>query len=398
MVKTGKLCILCKGSRDLCGLGYCPLKAKYRLEKTLKPRLKTEYYEPSTSIFVGHNNYPRVFVGPMQALEETGPKDAKGYFGEKYESIIQHRSSLLRSKFAHNVKRRSKFVEQQQELAMAVRPANVETYFKKKPYFDMKFSNVTQPQGPTGEIQRLRLAENVKVKPQIEKVVTDDLKANKQASLLYKKGEDVYKITTILSSGAMGQTTRKKMVPTRWSITAVDDLVGKQLIEKVRENPRLNEYWVFEGEYLANHFVILLMPGAWEFENFEAWAPGSTWGQDLMRPYFTAEHEGWTGRKGYAKQQAGGYYAARLAVLEGLDRLHRQATVVSFREVSEGYIIPLGVWIVRETARSAFDGVAAKFNTRAEALGYVKQRLRLPINQYIKRSQILRQKRLDSWF
>jgi len=398
MVATGKLCILCKGSRNLCGLGRCPLMTKYRLEESIVPKLKKEYFAPATSVFVGHNNYPNVFAGPMQALEAVGPKSARGYFGQTYENIIRHRSSLLRSKFMHNVKYKSRFVREQQELAMAVRPIDTETYFKKKPFFDIKFSNIIQPQGPTGEILRQRVAENIRIKPIIEKVVNDDLRSVEQAGILYSKGEDVYKITTILSSGALGKALAKKMVPTRWSITAVDDLVGKQLIEHVKMLPQLNEYWVFESEYLANHFVILLMPGSWEFENFEAWAPGSTWGQDLMQPYFTGEHEAFTGRKGYAKTQAGGYYAARLGVLEGLNKLHRQAGAVSFREVSEGYVIPLGVWVVRETARSAFKGVAAKFDTRAEALAYVKSRLRLPFENYIKNSKILRQRKLGDWF
>jgi hypothetical protein len=334
----------------------------------------------------------------MQALENTDPRTAQGYFGAKYEDVIAHRSSLLRSKFMHNVKYRSRFVDEQQELAMAIRPIDIETYFKRKPFFDMKFSAVTQPQGPTGEILRQRITENIRIKPIIEKTVSDDLKSVEQARILYSKGENVYKIAGILSSGALGKATQKKMVPTRWSITAVDDLVGKRLTEKVRELPLINEFWVLEGEYLANHFVILFMPGAWEFENFEAWAPGSTWGQDLMRPYFTGEHEAFTGRKGYAKTQAGGYYAARLGILEGLNKLHRQATVVSFREVSEGYVVPLGVWVVRETVRSAFKGVAAKFNTRAEALAYVKSRLRLPFESYVKNSKVLRQRRLGDWF
>jgi len=371
---------------------------KRRLEKSIVPKLKKEYFAPSTSIFVGHNNYPNVFAGPMQALEAVGPKSARGYFGQTYENIIQHRSSLLRSKYLHNVKYKSRFLRQQQELAMAVRPTDTETYFKKKPFFDIKFSSIIQPQGPTGEILRQRVAENVRVKPIIEKTVNDDLRSVEQARILYSKGEDVYKITTILSSGVLGKELAKKMVPTRWSITAVDDLVGKQLIKSVKTLPQLNEYWVLESEYLANHFVMLLIPGGWEFENFEAWAPGSTWGQDLMEPYFTGEHESWNGRKGYAKTQAGGYYAARLAILEGLNNLHRQASVVSFREVSEGYVIPLGVWVVRETARAAFRGVAAKFNTRAEALNYVKSLLRLPFDEYIKNSKILRQRKLRDWF
>lgn len=372
--------------------------ARYKLEAQITPILKKEQFAPSTSIFVGHENYPTVFVGPMQALQDLGPKDAKGYFNQKYEDIIQHRATILRSKFTHNIKVKSKFVELNQELAMAIRPIDLETYFKKKPFFDIRFSNIIQPQGPTGELITLRPTQNIQVKPAIEKIVRDDLKSNQQASLLYSSGEDVYKISTILSSGVLGKEINKKLVPTRWSISAIDDLIGKGLIKKVKDLPILNEYWVFESEYLANHFLILLRPSAWEFENFEAWAPGSTWGQDLLKPFFTEEYEPNSGRKKYAESQAGGYYATRLAILEGLLQLNRQASVVSFREVGEGYVVPLGVWIVRETARNAFKGVAAKFATQSESLAYIKSRLRLSFNNYLQMSQCLRQVFLQNFF
>jgi hypothetical protein len=144
------------------------------------------------------------------------------------------------------------------------------------------------------------------------------------------------------------------------------------------------------------------MPGNWEFENFEAWAPGSTWysgaaqqtGLEKLKPIVLEEYEPFAGRTSYADKQGGGYYASRIAVVEYLTSIKRQARVVVFREVSEGYIIPLGVWVVRQTVRSAFKNKPIVFLTKKEALKYVNSRLRLSLNEYMKQSKILQQKRL----
>jgi hypothetical protein len=71
--------------------------------------------------------------------------------------------------------------------------------------------------------------------------------------------------------------------------------------------------------------------------------------------------------------------------------------VIVFREVSEGYVIPLGVWQCLENTRNAFRRPYEKFDTKAEALKHIDSRLRLPIDRYIRKSKILRQKRLSEF-
>ena len=63
----------------------------------------------------------------------------------------------------------------------------------------------------------------------------------------------------------------------------------------------------------------------------------------------------------------------------------------------EGYTVPLGVWLVRSTAMEAFNNKPVIFDTREEALKYCNSRLRVPIQEYNKRSRILRQKRLQDF-
>jgi len=398
MVSTPNLCLRCKGGKFLCGNRPCPLIARISMAPIVRQKLSTDFVGPSYSVFVGHTDYPNVRVGPLAALEpQQAINDPTAWFGMDYNKIIELRSMLLRSSARQNVLSRSRFIEDNQALAMAKRPADVEIKFTKVPKFDMKFSDIHQPMGPSATLEKLRITENIKIARKVEYIASDDLKSTEAIGKFYASDLDVYKISTILSSGALGKERAKRLVPTRWSITAIDDIVFKKVAEKLRYLPELSEYLVFESEYLDNHFVILMMPGKWEFENFEAWAPGSSWSQGAEQTYIVEEYEGFSGRKKYADKQAGGYYAARIGIVEGLIGMKRQARIVSFREISEGYVIPLGVWVVRETVRNAFKSKPLRFLSRDLALKYIDSRLKLPIESYISQSNILSQKRLQDF-
>ncbi len=403
MVSTAHLCIYCKGGRNLCGLGKCPLLDRIKVERKMI-EIKDGFFGPSPSIFVGRSGYPNVFVGPLgnMASSDTGetgsglPDDPRNWFGRGYDEIIEKRSLVLRSKYMQSVFSKSRFVQDTKLLAMAEKPTDVEMQFKGKPVYRMSFSDVANPMGPSVSVKKVNIAENVRVAPFVEKIVSDEMKAVESAFILYRKELDVYKIATILSSGALGLKMGKKMVPTRWSITAMDDIIAKKLMSEVRTFPQLNEYRVHESEFLNNRFVVLMMPGSWEFENFEAWKPGSFWSFSLKKTEIVEEHESFRGRTTYADKQTGGYYAARLGVIEGLHAMGRQARVVSFREVYEGYVVPVGVWQVRENVRNAMKS-CKKFATLKEALDHIRGRLKIPFEEYVKKSVMLRQKRLGDF-
>jgi hypothetical protein len=389
MVSPARPCLLCKGGRNLCGNKTCPLLPRFNIAPRIKKELGTEFFGPSFSVFVGRDGYPSVGAGPLAAIENREEIDnPAGWFGKSYQDLITLRSFILRSSKKESIFSRSRFVLENQEIAMAGRPADVELSFKGVPSYTASFSDVTNPMGPSASLLKMRIAGNVHVPLKIERVVTDEMKAVESVRKLYSSGHDVHRITSIISSGALGLDANKKLVPTRWGITAIDDIIAKGLMEKIREFPQVGEFIVFEAGYLHNHFIILLMPGRWEFENFEAWAPGSTWSMGLKKTEIIEEHEPFSGRCSYADKQAGGYYAARIAVAEKLMEMGRQASVVSFREVYEGYVVPLGVWVIRETVRSACRASPVKFQTREEALKYIGARLRIPVPEYAKRSKI----------
>jgi hypothetical protein len=183
-------------------------------------------------------------------------------------------------------------------------------------------------------------------------------------------------------------------VPTEWSITAVDDILGKQLREEIRDAPWINEHRVFTHRAVGNAATVLLMPSAWMFEGLEAWNVES----GTARP--AADHEFFEGRKTYPEELAGGYHAARLPVLEYLARERRQAGAVVFLEVFRDWI-PLGVWRFREVARAALARPPLHFSSLQDGLDHLRGVLTLPLENWLARSQVIayarRQRRITEY-
>ena len=392
MVSTS--CPICSGVRPYCIHKSYPIERPKEIEAKVKEFLKKEMFGPNYSVFVGHFGYPQVNIGPMTGLEENQNMDNPAkWFGMSYQKIIELRSMLIRSKQQENIFSRNKFIQENQDLALASKPTDLELIFKKDPVYNFVLSDFLQPMGPVGSLEKMRVTENIKINRKVEYIIKDDLKAQEAVHLLYKNNQDVYKITTILSTGVLGKEENKKIVPTRWSITATDDIIGKYLIGKIKDYRPISNFQIFQSEYMDNHFTVLLMPGSWEFENFEVWAPGSNWSVPTQS-MIVEEYEPYEGRKTYADKQAGGYYATRLAVMEYLEKIKKQAKVIVFREVGEGYSMPLGVWQVRENVRNAMKQTHKSFSTEAGVLEYLKTALRIKVDDYIKKSRILKRKSL----
>ncbi|MFX0035719.1 MAG: hypothetical protein ACFE9I_08775 [Candidatus Hermodarchaeota archaeon] len=384
------ICLRCKGSRLLCGKKMCPILLKKSVMKSLVPfeldktRRDVEIFGASPpGFFVGRFNYPNVYLGPLVPFQEfeTGLNisdyhllDAPElWFGRPMVDIIRYRSSLVRSNFKINVNigkksrkntpplKTQRFLETSQELSMAARPVDTETKLQKM-NLRMMMDNHALPIGPSGMTEKIKITENTKIHPQVDYCVSDtDLKASEAVSqYLYFKGNvPESTIERIFSAGLLGDSEKRRIVPTRWSITAVDDIISKALIEEIKKFPEINDYQIFEASYLDNHFKILLFPGKFIYEMNECWAPNTLWNISLngnvhnLKPQIMTDYEFYHGRKSYASNITGAYYAARKSVCEYLYKIKKQARVLIFREVSGGYVVPLGVWVIRETVNNA---------------------------------------------
>jgi len=114
---------------------------------------------------------------------------------------------------------------------------------------------------------------------------------------LYNRGFDVYEVNTILSAGAMGQNHERKLVPTRWSITAVDDTVGKYVRGGLLNRDTIDQTEVWYNEYMGNRYWVVLTPGRWEFELVEMKAPESVW-NPVAESYYLQRQRGVRGPHG----------------------------------------------------------------------------------------------------
>jgi len=171
-------------------------------------------------------------------------------------------------------------------------------------------------------------------------------------------------------------------------------------MEKVKTIPEISEYRVHESRYLDNNLEVLMIPGRWSYEAIEAWYPGTVWNPSGRSVVMYSDWEGFEGRTTYA-EIGGCYYAARLAVCEQLIKEQRQATVIVLREAHPGYIMPVGVWQVRENVRNAMRQKPYTFKTLEEALQFIASRFQISIRQWIMRSALLKnalfQKRITDY-
>lgn len=351
---------------------------------------KAEWDGPSPpALFVGRHGYPDVRLGPLVAPVETPEDrlmmmgDTRSWFGRGIEDLVAARSVLVnghRRVGVHAARDRDpgRVLQVTRELAMADRPAATELLFTKPPGRSLspRLGDVVPPMGPGVQTRRARLGENPHVPRPVDRLVGDtDALAGDALVELVRAGVSQDHATRLLSAGLLGTEGRRKLVPTRWAITATDDQVSKALLDRVREQSVLDAVHVHEGEYNGNHFLVVLLPRPWGFEMQETWGAGSAW---AVEPVTVSDWEEHGGRSGYASRVTGAYYAARLAIAEHLVGLRKQATAVVIRHISDLYWAPLGVWLIRETIRHALGRRALVFPDFEAALKHVDRRSRVP--------------------
>lgn len=409
-VAWGKgLCVACKGGKFLCGKTRCPLLVRANFYLKTMPLIKGLDVDGASppSVFVGRIGYPYVYAGPMvpPVHEDTSLYDLPElWFGKSIDEIVGFRSLLIRGKHRVHVRRfeeSGKIMDQTRELALAVNPVDVELALTKPPRRNLVLDDEVQPFGPSAPMRDLRVGTS-RWDHQIEKAYFDtDLKAADAVRSVYEKGVLVSKIQRAFSVGAFGLKQNRRLVPTRWSITAVDSILSKDLMEKIKRFPEINEYRLYESRYLDNIFEVLMLPQAWSYEAMEAWYPGTIWNPSGRSVVLYSDWEGFEGRTTYA-DIGGCYYAARLAVCELLAKERRQATAIVLREAHPGYIMPVGVWQVRENVRNAVRQTPLKFNTLDEALARIASQFQIPLQRWITSSKLLQdalfQKRLTQYF
>ena len=79
-----------------------------------------------------------------------------------------------------------------------------------------------------------------KVSKKVDYLTSDyDVKVVDAIKELYQSKTKVDHLQKLLSIGLLGKKIRRRMVPTRWSITATDDTVSKQQLEKIKRKKKI---------------------------------------------------------------------------------------------------------------------------------------------------------------
>ena len=116
---------------------------------------------------------------------------------------------------------------------------------------------------------------------------------------------------------------------------------------------------------------------------------GSVWNPQ-GELYLAIDNEGFSGRTEYASNVTGAYYVNRLALVEYLEKIKKQASCLVMRECRPEYYAPMGVGILREASRQAFRNQPEKFENISQALESAQKRMRLPTNVFKDNSPLLK--------
>jgi hypothetical protein len=397
-----ELCVKCKGYKYLCGLPSCPILDRFRSIVHVASKIQgSEKIEGSTppSIVIGEKNYPKVSliynIPPgIKGEEAREYENPEGWWGKKSLSdILSLRSSLV-STILHdvNINEPEKLYEKEIALAgISEKPVLSEAQSEVKQILPrLKFDGILIPRGPSIKAKDIKVDENPKIPKKIESLIFDDVKAEEGVLELYSSGENYYRIITTFSLGLLGRKKNRRIVPTRWSITAVDQIVGNYLLSKIKEFDTISTTTVYYNSYLGNYFHIIFYPSRYSSIWIEIWYPFSLWSNELV---ITDLSEDYWGEYEFLD---GGYMAARLAVIEKLNEMRRQAGIIIIREITSEYYAPVGNWHIRETVKKAYK--IAEFDDLQKAINFVNSRLksdRVKLNEIRSIKKLQTQTKID---
>jgi DNA repair protein NreA len=360
-----------------------------------KLSLKTLAGSTPPSVFVGRYGYPKVKVGPMvpPLHGDTKVLDMPEiWFGKSIEQIVNYRLSLVRGVSDIDIHTTSgKYIESLQELAMSSKSAESEVTFEKKPIAeitqerDLGLDTESAPFGPVAPLKSFKTSSLLSVDQRLESAYYDkDLRAAEAVVHLYQKGLEISRIHRVLSMGMLGLQKNRRLVPTRWSISATDDIISASLIKDIDFYPKIDFFEVYKYSHLGNYYTIILIPDdVWSFEMQEAWFDNNgNIGTGI-------DFEDAKGLDHYPSI-AGAYFAARLGVAEYLFKIKRKAAALVLREIHPEYVMPVGVWQIREGIREALKGQRKNFDSFEKALSFSCINSSVYKKEWIRNSKIYR--------
>ena len=187
---------------------------------------------------------------------------------------------------------------------------------------------------------------------------------------------------------------KRRLVPTRWSITATDDIISNSLVSEILDFDLIDSCRVFTFNHLGNSFSVILFPHRWLFEMEEAWYT------EQGRIGFGSDIEDARGID-HPPKIAGAYFAAKLGVAEYLAANQIQAAVLVLREIRPEYAVPVGVWQIREGIREAMKQRPFIADSLDEGIDYACKPLSISKSEWLAKGDLLKlikQKSITEFF
>jgi len=347
------------------------------------------------SVFVGSYGYPKVSVGPMVPPmhgDTTLLDSPELWVGKSLEEIVNFRLSLIRGiKNMPINEPNGRYIENLHEVAMSSRPIDSELQFYKNPKPIASIDGESAPFGPVGEVASAKFSSTSSDKSIQRAYYDHDLKAQDAVVSLYNRGIEISKIQKCFSVGMFGK--KRKLVPTKWSITATDSIIAESLVSEILEFDLIDSCRVFSHDHLGNLFSVVLFSHRWLFENQEAWHTGNGIG-------FGSDIEDAKGID-HPPVTAGAFFAAKLGVAEYLLEKKYQASALVLREIRPEYAVPVGVWQIREAIRSAMKNepyIAENFD---DGVTFAAKRMSVSKSEWLSKGgmlSMLKQKSISDFF
>ncbi len=340
----GGLCPRCRG-RGWCGRDECVYLATLReISRRLRRHRDLDGY--TLTAHVSWRGYPRVRLTPGVG-ERDVPDEGRELARLPYEEVIELRALTFRKRNERrHVRETPSLSDEEVEAAVSSRPVESTLHVERR----VGEPSRTAPFiGPLVE-GRLELDGTPRVPRPLERVHEDELKAEEAVIELYESGLDESHIARAFSLGLLGRAANRRLVPTRWSVAAVDAIISDHLKRAARELPPGDEYRLLRGELFGNEMWVILRPEPLSYELIEVYEPGAPWSD---RERVTVLRDSEVSREEEPEETGGAYYAARVGALEACLDLGRQFGITVVRVVRRKYSAPLGAWVIREAVRRA---------------------------------------------
>jgi len=359
-------------------------------QKTLKPTKEIEGF--GSAPIVGEKNYPFLQIhNSSNENKNNSYLNSNKIVKQGYKHIFELKAkNILGSTQNTYIKNTTNRINNEIiDIYKSKKAIEFNSKFEKELKFDKILTNkMSGIMGSKNELESLQATENTKTSKQIEKYSSNDAKAKEAIIKLYERGKNEQQIIHLLSLGVFGVNINKKLVPSRWAITAYDKTIEHYLYKKITKYPIINEFEVYYYKNKSDTHVNILLPDHYTGTHTENWSDSYSDEWDgFNTDYFNHVNKIPTPDP----LNSGGYYATKVALNEHLNSRKKQASAIMVR-VIRNYDVPLGVVFVRECVRESFKNRIFKTNSFKELEKYIKINFPIHYKHFIE-SKVLQEQR-----